>query len=218
MSDESLFREVDEEVRQEQFKKLWAQYGTFITALAVLVVAVVAGVQGWKYWQVKQSETAAAAYFEAATLAENNKPDEALKKFATVDHAGYGMLARMREAGLLASQGKTAEAVKAFDAVAADGKADPAVRDLARVRAALLLADTTPPAELAKRLEGFDAAGNPWRHAAREAMAVSAFKANDYAGADKQIQAMLADTETPGDMRQRAKMMSDLLLPLLPAK
>ncbi len=218
MSDESLFREVDEEVRQEQFKKLWARYGTFITALVVLVVLAVAGVQGWKYWQVKQSETAAAAYFDAATLAQNNKPDEALKQFAAVDHAGYGMLARMREAGLLATQGKTAEAVKAFDAVAADGNADPAVRDLARIRAALLLADTTPPAELAKRLDGFDAAGNPWRHAAREAMAISAFQAKDYAGADKHIQAILADPETPGDMRQRARMMSDLLLPLLPAK
>lgn len=218
MSDESLFREVDEEVRQEQFKKLWARYGNLITVLAVLVVAVVAGVQGWKYWQVKQSETAAAAFFEAATLAENSKPDDALKTFATVDHAGYGVLARMRQAGLLATQGKTADAVKGFEAVAADGKADPAIRDLARIRAALLLADTVAPAELAKRLEGFDAAGNPWRHAAREAKAVSAFRAKDYAGADAQVQAMLADPETPGDMRQRAKMMSDLLLPLLPAK
>jgi hypothetical protein len=218
LSDESLFREVDEEVRQEQFKKLWARYGNLITALAVIVVLIVAGYQGWRYWQVKQSEAAGAAYFTAATLADNNKPDEALKQFATVDHAGYGVLARMREAGILASQGKTADAVKSFDAVAADGKADPAIRDLARIRAALLLADTTAPADLAKRLEGFDTAGNPWRHAAREAMAISAYKAKDYIAADKQVQAMLADNETPGDARQRAQLLSDLLLPLLPAK
>ena len=32
LSDESLFREVDEEVRQEQFKKLWARYGNAIIA------------------------------------------------------------------------------------------------------------------------------------------------------------------------------------------
>jgi hypothetical protein len=218
LSDESLFREVDEEVRQEQFKKLWARYGNLITVLAVLAVLIVAGFQGWKYWQLKQSETAGAGYFDAATLADNNKADEALKQFSAIDHPGYGMLARMREAGLLAAQGKTAEAVKAFDAVAADGKADPAIRDLARIRAALLLADTTAPADLAKRLDGFDVPGNPWRHAAREAMAISAFKVKDYAAADKQVQAMLTDTETPGDMRQRATMMSDLLLPLLPAK
>jgi hypothetical protein len=33
LSDESLFREVDEEVRQEQFKKLWARYGKFVIGL-----------------------------------------------------------------------------------------------------------------------------------------------------------------------------------------
>jgi hypothetical protein len=218
LSDESLFREVDEEVRQEQFKKLWARYGNLITGLAVLAVLVVGGFQGWKYWQLKQSESAGAAYFDAFMLAENGKADEALKQFATVNHPGYAVLARMREAGILASQGKTDEAVKGFDAVAADAKADPAIRDLARIRAALLLTDTAAPADLAKRLQGFDSAGNPWRHAAREATAISLFKAKDYAGADKQVQAMLSDDETPGAMRQRAKTLSELLLPLLPAK
>ena len=37
MSDESLFREVDEEVRQERFKKLWERFGNYIIALAFLV-------------------------------------------------------------------------------------------------------------------------------------------------------------------------------------
>ena len=44
MSDESLFREVDEEVRQDQFKKLWKQYGNYFTALAVVMVLLVAGI------------------------------------------------------------------------------------------------------------------------------------------------------------------------------
>ena len=42
MSDESLFREVDEEVRQEQYKKLWERYGNHIIALCLIVVAGVA--------------------------------------------------------------------------------------------------------------------------------------------------------------------------------
>ena len=33
MSDESLFREVDEEVRREQAKKLWDRYGTYLVAV-----------------------------------------------------------------------------------------------------------------------------------------------------------------------------------------
>ena len=46
MSDESLFREVDEEVRQEQYKKLWDKFGNYFVALCVIIVAAVAGVKG----------------------------------------------------------------------------------------------------------------------------------------------------------------------------
>ena len=43
MSDESLFREVDEEVRQEQYKKLWDKFGNYFVALCVVIVAVGGG-------------------------------------------------------------------------------------------------------------------------------------------------------------------------------
>ncbi|WP_374331743.1 tetratricopeptide repeat protein, partial [Aestuariivirga sp.] len=68
MSDESLFREVDEEVRQEQFKKLWARYGNAVIGLCVLVIIGVAGMEGWRYFQLKQSETAGDSFFSAVQL------------------------------------------------------------------------------------------------------------------------------------------------------
>ena len=34
-----VFREVDEEVRREQLKKLWDRYGIYLVILAVLIVA-----------------------------------------------------------------------------------------------------------------------------------------------------------------------------------
>ena len=43
LSDDSLFREVDEEVRQEQFKKLWSRYGKFVIGLVIVVILGVAG-------------------------------------------------------------------------------------------------------------------------------------------------------------------------------
>ena len=85
MSDDSLFREVDEEVRQEQFKKLWARYGKFVIGLAILVILVVAGVEGWRYWQNKQSETAGDAFFSASKLAASGKAAEAVQQFESID-------------------------------------------------------------------------------------------------------------------------------------
>lgn len=74
MSDDSLFREVDEEVRQERFKKLWAQYGNLIVAVCLIVVVGVAGFKGWQYWQVKQAEEAGDAFFDAAKLPARTSP------------------------------------------------------------------------------------------------------------------------------------------------
>ena len=75
MSDESLFREVDEEVRQEQYKKIWKQYGNYFTAMAVLVVVLVAGFKGWQYWQLSQSEKAARVFADAVTKLEEAKTE-----------------------------------------------------------------------------------------------------------------------------------------------
>ena len=218
MSDESLFREVDEEVRQEQFKKLWARYGNLIVAVCLIAVASVGGYKGWQYWQLKQAQTAGESFFAAAKQAGEGKADAAAKQFESISHAGFAVLARLREANLLVAQGKSADAVKIFDAVAADQSVDAPLRDLARIRAAMALADTAAPADLQARLRGFDAAGNPWRHVARDTLAAALWRAQDYDGADKLVQTILADGEAPAGVLQRAKIFSELLVPLLAQK
>jgi len=218
LSDESLFREVDEEVRQEQLKRLWARYGSLVIGVCLLVILGVGGWQGWKYWQVKQAEAAGDGFFTADELVSAGKADEALTQFETISHPGFRVLGDLREAGLLTSQGKTADAVKIYDAVAATTTADQSLRDLASIRAAVALADTAEVADLAARLKPFDVEGNPWRHVAREIMASAHWRLKDYAAADAQVQAMLGDPETPGSLRQRAQMMAQLLQPLVTAK
>ncbi len=216
MSDESLFREVDEEVRQDQFKKLWDRYGNAVVALCLVIVAAVAGFKGWQYWQVKQSETAALTFFEAAKLAEAGKPGDAAKQFEAINHPGYRLLAKLREAGVLATQGKTEDAVKIYDAVAAGAGNDAALRDLAKIRAGYVLADTLNPDELAARVGSFDQAGNPWRHAAREIIGIAAWRTGDHKLAQTKMETILSDAEAPRALRQRAQTLSQLLTPLLP--
>lgn len=215
MSDESLFREVDEEVRQEQFKKLWARYGNFVIGIGVLVILGVAGVEGWRYWQTKQSEAAGDSFFAAAELASAGKADEAVKQFETIGQTGFADLAKLRAAAELAASGKAEEAVKLYDALAANAAVDQTLRDLARVRAAAVLSSTASFADIESRLKGFDTADNPWRHMAREIMASVQFRLKDYQGADKQVQAMLGDATTPPALRQRAQTMAQILQPMV---
>ena len=215
MSDESLFREVDEEVRQEQYKKLWDKFGNYFVALCVVIVAAVAGVKGYQYFQIKQSEAAAIVYFDGVKMASAGKFDDALKALAAVGHPGFKQLGLMQQASVLAEQGKVKEAVAAFDALAADATVDASLRDLARIRAGYLLADSHKPDELISRLGSFDREGQVWRHAAREIFGLAAYRTADYSMADRYMNANFADPDTPQDMRQRAQVMIQLLTPLL---
>lgn len=218
MSDESLFREVDEEVRQDQYKKVWDKYGNALLAVAFAIVAGVGGFKGWTYYQLKQAEGAATAYVDAVKKAEDGKFDDAEAALAAITHGGFAQLAELRKAGDLARQGKTAEAVQAYDAFAAAKGSDPALADMARIRAGYLLADTQKPDELLARLGQYDKDGQVWRHAAREIFGLSAWRNADYAMADRYMTALYNDQTTPGAMRMRAQMMMQLLTPLLPQK
>ena len=59
LSDESLFREVDEEVRRQKLQDIWDRWGNIFIAVSVAVILVVAGYKGWQYWEHRQAEQAA---------------------------------------------------------------------------------------------------------------------------------------------------------------
>ena len=215
VSDESLFREVDEDVRQEQYKKLWDKFGNYFIGLCFVIVGLVAGFKGYQHYQKSKSEAAAIVYFDGLKNAQAGKAEDAIRALAAVDHSGFKQLASLQTAIVLAEQGKTKDAVAAFDAIAADSAVDASLRDVARIRGGYLLADTAKPDELLTRLGGFDKDGQVWRHAAREIFGIAAYRTGDYAMADRYMNANFTDADTPPDMRDRAQIMIQLLTPLL---
>jgi hypothetical protein len=207
-----IFDEVDEEVRREQFKKFWERYGYLVVALAILIVAGVAGWRGYQYWQDKKAAETGAKFTAAALLAEQGKHEEAEKAFARVageGAAGYRVLARLREAAELAARDPKA-AVAAYDDIAASSSTGQPLKDLAAVRAAMLLLDSAPFAEMSRRLEPIAAAGAPFRHSARELLAFAAWKAGDAATVRKWATLIRADQESPAALRQRVEVLMSL--------
>jgi hypothetical protein len=217
-TDESLFREVDEEVRQDEYKKLWDRHGRKITVLAVLIVAAVAAYQGWKAYSIKQSEAAGTIYFDALRKANDGKTDDALAALAAVHHAGFGQLARLREAILLGTKGDVEKSVAALDAFAADPANDASLADVARIRAGYALVDTAKPDELLTRLGRYDNDKSVWRNEAREIFGLTAWRTKDYTMADRYFRAIQDDKESSAAMRQRAEVMLQLIAPNLAAK
>jgi hypothetical protein len=208
-----IFREVDEEVRREQLKKLWERYGNYAVAAAVLVVLAVAGWRGYEWWQAKKAAESGAAFESATALGEAGKHAEAeaaFAKIATDGASGYRLLARVREASELAHQDAKA-AVAAYDKIAADTGAGQALQDLAALRAAILLVDTAPYDEVRRRLEPLAAPERTFRHTAREMLALSAWRAGDATAAKRWFDMILSDGQTPDANRTRAETLMALL-------
>ncbi len=211
MSD--IFNEVDEEVRRERLKQLWDRYSIFIVGIAILIVAGIGGWRGYEYYVGKKANVAGAAFESAVTLSEQGKfaeAEAAFAKVATEAPAGYQVLSRFRAAAALA-QDKPVDAVKAYDALAADGSIGQTYQDLAAVRAGLLLVDNATLADLQKRLDPLAGASRTFRHTARELLALAAWRNHDAAAAKRYIDMIAGDGETPPGARARIDILSGLI-------
>jgi hypothetical protein len=208
-----IFDEVDEEVRREQFKKLWERYGNYVIAAACVVVLAVAAWRGYEYREAQNAAEAGAAYDAATVLADEGKHEEAEAAFARLaaeGTSGYRMLARLRQAAELAEHDPKA-AVAAYDAIAAESSGQPLVSDLAAIRAAFLLVDTAKLDEMTRRLDPVAQPKGVFRHTARELLALSAWRNGDAAAARRWADAAKNDPEAPAALRARMDVLTELL-------
>jgi hypothetical protein len=211
-----LFDEVDEDVRRDQLKKLWEQYSIYIIAGALLIIASVGGWRGYQYVEARKAVEAGAAFDKAVELSEANKHTEAEAGFAELaakGPSGYRVLARLRMAAEVANRDPAA-AAKLFDEITADRSVGAAEQDLARIRAAQLLLETTTYPNMKERLEAAAAPGATFRHTARELLALSAWRANDAAATRQWLDLIANDGETPPSLRSRAEALQALLPPV----
>ena len=204
-----VFREVDEEVRREQLKKLWERYQYLIVGVVFLIVVGVGGWRVYEYLQMRQAERIGTQFENAIVLAEGGKHDDAAKIFAQIAVDGtpaYRVLARLRQAAELA-QSDPAKATELYKQISADTSVEQVMRDLASLRAAGLLIDAGSYIDARKLLEPLAQPGREFRHAARELLALNAWKSNDRAGATKWYAAILTDPEAPASSRTRVEML-----------
>ena len=204
-----IFHEVDEEVRREQWQKLWERYGILVIAAAVLIVVAVGGWRGYEWWAAKKAAEAGAAYEAAAALVEQGKHEEAeaaFGKLATDSTASYRMLARFREAAELARSDPKA-AVATYDQLVADSSIGPVLQDLAALRAGMTLVDTASYDEIRQRLDPLTAPDRAFRHSARATLALAAWRAKDSVAMRRWTEMILADAETPAGTRGQIQML-----------
>ena len=175
----------------------------------VLVVALVAalGWWGWQSYVTNQADKASAAYDRGMTALQANNPSGADAAFAEAAKSGngaYKALALMQQAGIAVSANKTDDAVKLFDD-AAKAAGDPIIADAAALKAAFLLMDTAPLADIQKRLEPLANDKRPLHAFAQEAQAMALLQHGKTAEARQIFVQLQLGQNVPDDIRQRAQ-------------
>lgn len=211
---DAFLREVDDALREDQVFTALQRYGKPVGAA---IIAGLMGLAGWLWYQ-NHTTTVAGEQGEVLTKALDQLEARNLKgataelaPLAKDSGAGYRASAKLLEAGILAEQSKTDEAVKAFAAVAADADAPQAYRDLASIREVALTFDKIGPEKVIEQLKPLAVPGNAWFASAGEIVGTAYLKQgkNDLAGA---LFAQIAKDKTaPDSLRRRARQMAGLL-------
>lgn len=213
MSD--IFREIDEELRRENWQQLWTRYGKYVIALAILVVVATAAVMGWREYRQRQSEAAGQRFMAALDLARQGKNSEAADAFgALAQSAGNrGAMARLEAAAVKARTGDVEGAIVDYDKIASDGAADTTFRDVATLLAARYELDKGDPHAVVTRLQPLANAASPWHGMALELTALAELKAGESAKARADFDALAKDNSVSPGVRQRATEMSQSIAP-----
>ena len=214
-----LFREVEEDLRREQFSKLWEKYGTWVIGLAVAIVLVAAAVVGWRAWVHSEQVEDSAAYNAVVKETADAAPAEAAEAYAGLaaeTDGGYETLALLREADSRLAAGEADAARAIYEQVSNDGGVPSIIRGLAAIKAGLLVVDTASYDDMKARMAPYTASDSPWQGYALELVSLAAMKAGEWQAADTSVKEIIANQTTPAGLRDRAHVMQALIAPQLP--
>lgn len=203
---DSLLREVDEELRREQIEKLWKTYGTYAIAAAVAIVIGVGGTKWLETRRIAAQQAAGASYQSAAAALAAKKPEEAVKtldELAKSGSPGYALIADMRLAGAALEQGRPAEALERFESIAKRSGADNLLKGFAQLQAASIRLGEADFTEMKNRLNDLTVADSPWRANARELLGLAALKAGKTDDARRAFEQVLGERNIPPSVGER---------------
>lgn len=208
---DSIFREIEEELRHEQFAKIWKRYGNFLVGGAVAIVVAVGAFQVWKKHDLDTRRAEGERYEASLRLATGGNEQAALDAFSKLEteaNDGYSLLSRFQKANLLAQQGNDEAAIDAYERISSDSGQDAIFRDLATLRSLVLrmnAGETGSSGDIKDRLQQLASDSSTWRHSAQELLAALAEQSGERARARELLSALAADVTAPQGIRQRAE-------------
>lgn len=199
---ESILRELKEDIRRDELAQLWKRHGGMLIALCAAIVLGTAGGVAWKHYRAGQAQQRTTQLLQA--VRQDAGGQEAALRRVIEDSAGTPQAAladlRLAQAQREAGQGK--EALATYLAVAEDTRQEASLRTLAGVLAVHTAAQhglALPELRIA--------ADSAFAATAREAEGWRLYGEGKTGEALAHFQALADNTQAPPVLRQRMDLM-----------
>lgn len=212
--DEVLMREIDDAVREDQYKDFATRYGKIVIGVVVAGLLAFAGYLWWSdstaSEEAERSETLVSALDQLQ--AENYDTAVArLEPLASGSDSDAALFAKMLHGGIAERQGKAEEAATIFAAVSGDENAPTEFRDLATIREVAVRYNAMDPADVVARLKPLAVPGNAFFGSAGELVAMAYLDQGKREEAGTLFGEIAKNDDVPQSVKDRALQMAGQL-------
>ena len=210
---DDIFKEVDEELREERLTKIWKRIGPYVVGILSGAIIITSAVIGYREYDETQRQNWGVQFAEAMNLSEEGNWQESLDLFETLTektNLGYKTLSLFQAASLYAKNGNKEKALEIYQSLESEAL-DENFQDLATLMLIYLQFDNADPEILEKRIEKLASKGNPWYYNAVE---LKGFLFAKQKNKEKQIEIfniLSKDNKAPEGVRTRANDMLAIL-------
>ena len=210
---DDIFKEVDEELREERLTKIWKRIGPYVIGILSGAIIITSAVIGYREYDETQRQNWGVQFAEAMNLSEEGNWQESLDLFDTLTektNLGYKTLSLFQAASLYAKNGNKEKALEIYQSLESEAL-DENFQDLATLMLIYLQFDNADPEILEKRIEKLASKGNPWYYNAVE---LKGFLFAKQKNKEKQIEIfniLSKDNKAPEGVRTRANDMLAIL-------
>lgn len=208
---DGFLREVDEALREEQMVEAVKRWAKPVGAAILVLLLAMAGYMVWD----GQKKKAASELTEKTVLAldkiDAGQLDAAARDLEALRDQGSDgnkAVVAMTLAAIAMEQGKTEDAAKRFEAIAANSAMPKPFRDLATIRAVTIRYDTMKPGDVITRLKPLAVPGSPFFGSAGELLGLAYLDAGKPELAGPLLAQIGNDKTVPESLRKRARQFS----------
>ena len=209
---EEFIREVDEELQEERYAKIWRKIGPYVISLAIGIVLFTSGVVFWNNYTEDKKQKLGDDFTAAVELIKEEDFDTALIALERItDKAsdGYVTIAKMKKASILIQKKQILEGLQIYEDLEKTAF-DQSFKDMSTILFVLNAIDHKPSDILLDKIERLTE-NSSWKYSALELKGFILLNDKKFAESKKTFNTIIEMGNAPTTLASRARDMVDFL-------